>query len=318
MKIAVLGVGGWGQNHARVLSYLRSEGYIDDVVVVDVNENRAKLIAKRFGVEWDTDLRSVLNKDDVAGIIIATPTRLHYQHAKEALEAGKHVLVEKPLTETVNQALELKNLAEKNNLIITVGFLLRFSTAIRYSKDLYQRGDLGNILTIMAKRTSFWPNRPLDVGVIRDLAIHDIDLIRYITGGEPRYVFARGGAIKHDYEDYVSMFIEYDMGDNYFTHSLIEANWVTPFKIRRMEITAEKGVIIIDLLQHSIKILKEEGIYQPNIKYVEPLYAEIKNFILSIRKEEKPEVTVDDGIIALKVCEIALESMKENAIKEVI
>lgn len=318
MKIAILGVGGWGQNHARVLSYLRSEGYIDDVVVIDVNKNRAKLIAKRFGAEWSTDLRFVLNKDDVVGVIIATPTRLHYQHAKEVLEAGKHVLVEKPLTETVNQALELKDLAERNNLIITVGFLLRFSTAIRYSKDLYQRGNLGNILTIMAKRTSFWPNRPLDVGVIRDLAIHDIDLIRYITGGEPRYVFARGGAIRHEYEDYTSLFIEYDMGGNFFTHALIEANWVTPFKIRRMEITGEKGVIIIDLLEHSVKILKEEGIYQPNIKYIEPLYSEIKNFVLSIRGEEKLEVTIDDGIIALKVCETALESMRDNTIKEVM
>ncbi len=317
MKIAVLGVGGWGQNHARVLSYLRSEGYIDDVIAVDVNENRAKLIARRFGIEWSTDMTRVLNDDDVLGMIIATPTRLHYDHAKQALEAGKNILVEKPLTENVEQALELKRIAEENNLIITVGFLLRYSTAVRYSRELYQRGELGDILTIMAKRTSFWPNRPLDVGVIRDLAIHDIDLIRFITGGKPKYVFARGGAIKHEYEDYVSMFIEYETLNNHFTHSLIEANWVTPFKIRRMEITAEKGVIIIDLLQHSVKILREDGVYQPNIKYVEPLYAEIKNFVLAINREEKPEITVDDGIIALKVCEIALMSMKDNDVKEV-
>lgn len=315
MKIAVLGVGGWGQNHVRVLSYLRSEGYIDGVVVVDIDENRAKLIANRFGADWTSNYDDVLGRDDVIGVIIATPTRLHYEHAKQALEAGKHILVEKPLTETVEQALKLKELAKENNRLVTVGFLLRFSTAIRYSRNACLRGELGKILTIMAKRTSYWPNRPLDVGVIRDLAIHDIDLIRYITQGEPKYVFARGGAIKHDYEDYVSMFIEYDTKSN-FVNALIEANWVTPFKIRRMEITAEEGVIIIDLLQHSVKVLKEDGVYQPNIKYIEPLYAEIKNFVLSILNKEKPEIMIDDGIIALKVCELALESMRDNKIRE--
>ncbi len=317
MKLAVLGVGGWGQNHVRVLSFLRGEDLIDDVIVVDIDESRAMKMAKRFGTEWNTDYEKVLGLEDVSGVIIATPTGLHYEHAKMALESGKHVLVEKPLTETVDQALELKEIARENNRIVMVGFLLRFSSAIRYSKNIYHSNELGNILTIMAKRTSYWPNRSLDVGVIRDLAIHDIDLIRFITDGEPRYVYARGGAIKHDYEDYVSMFIEYELESNHLMHSLIEANWVTPFKIRRMEITGEKGVAIIDLLTHSVKILKDDGVFQPNIGYVEPLYAEDKNFILAMLGKEKPEVTIDDGIIALKVCEMALNSMKENKIKEI-
>ncbi len=311
--IAIIGAGGWGQNHVRVFSFLRAEGLVSEVMVVDIVEERAKKMAKRFGVKWSTSYRDVLNNDDIHGVVISTPTKLHYQHALEALKAGKHTLIEKPMTETVEQAIELTELAKERNLILMVGFLLRYSSAINFAKEYYEEGKIGRVLTVLAKRTSYWPNRPMDVGVIRDLAIHDIDLIRYMLGKEPLYVLARGGALKHDYEDYASLFIEYGgLGDNNLMHALIEVNWVTPFKIRRMEITGEKGVIIIDLLQHAVRVLKEDGIYQPNINAVEPLYLEDKNFVRAILGEEKPLVTGEDGVIALKVCEKALKSIATN------
>jgi len=316
--VAVLGVGGWGQNHARVLSQLRGEEIVSDVLIVDIDEKRAKTIARRFGHEWTTSYEEALKRDNIDAIIIATPTRLHYQHALMALEYDKHILVEKPLTETVEQALKVIRIAGDKKRLVMVGFLLRFSPAILKAREYYMENKIGKILTILAKRTSYWPNRPMDVGVVRDLAIHDIDLIRFITNLEPKYVLAKGGALKHDYEDYASLFIEYGTDtESELVHALLEVNWVTPFKIRRMEITGDEGVLLIDLLEHKVSLLREEGIHTPNIPRTEPLYMEDRNFVLSIEGKEKPLITAYDGITALKTCEKALLSMQKGTIEKV-
>jgi len=316
--IAVIGVGGWGQNHARVFSYLKSEELINTLLLVDINKNRARKIASIFGVEWSLNFDDALKREDIDGIVIASPTKLHYEQGLKALEAGKHVLIEKPMTETAKQAKKLVSLAEEQNLIIMVGFLLRYSPAIQFAKNCYEEGEIGKILSVLGKRTSYWPNRPMDVGVIRDLAIHDIDLIRFITKRDPKYVIARGGALKHDYEDYASIFLEYGSEkEDDVIHALLEANWVTPFKIRRMEITGENAVLIIDFLEHSVVILREDGIFRPNLVQIEPLYLEDKNFVLSIDRKDIPLVTGADGVMALKACEAALKSLNSGSIEEI-
>jgi len=308
--IGILGVGGWGQNHARVLAELQSEDLIERTIVIDIDEIRAKKISKKFGLEFSTNYEDVLKREDIHGIIIATPTPLHYMHTKKALEAGKHVLVEKPVTETSLQAKELKKLSEKNKLIVMAGFLLRYSPAIEKVKEIVKQNIMGNILTIIAKRTSWWPKRKLDVGVVRDLAIHDIDLIRYLFGLNPRVIFAYGGKIIHDYEDFVSASILYsDEASEREIMAHIEANWVTPFKIRRMEITTEKGLITIDFMMHTIEIMNEDGIRIPKIPYQEPLKLEDINFIEAIKGKVKPKVNINDGILALETCERILDAI---------
>jgi len=285
---------------------LRAEGLIDNVYVVDINESRAKLIAKRFGHEWTTDYESVLVSDKVDGVILATPTKLHYEQAKQALDHGKHVLVEKPLTESAKQAFDLVKTALEQKLILMVGFLLRYSPATQFVKTNIDK--LGKPLVVSAKRTSLWPNRPHDVGVVRDLAIHDIDLIRYIFEADPIIAYARGGAVSHEYEDHVAIFLEYAAGRETL-HALIEANWLTPFKIRRMEITGSNAVFIIDYDLHKVTILSEDGIFVPKITYREPLLEQDKNFVRAILGEEKPAVTGMDGLIALRTCEAILKAM---------
>jgi len=312
--IAIVGVGGWGQNHARVLAFLRAEGLINEVYVVDINENRAKLIAKRFGHKWTTKYEEILEKDSVEGIILATPTKLHYEQAKQALVAGKHVLVEKPMTENSKQAEELVKIAAENKLVLMVGFLLRYSPATRYVKKNLTK--IGRPLVVSAKRTSLWPNRPHDVGVIRDLAIHDIDLIRYILETNPLMAYASGGAIAHDYEDYVAIFLKYG-SEKEFISALIEANWLTPYKIRRMEITGSKAVFVIDYSIHKVTILSEDGICAPNIPYEEPLMSQDRNFVKTIIGEDRPLVMGMDGLIALKTCEAALQSMEAKKIIQI-
>lgn len=309
--IGIVGIGGWGKNHVRVLATLKSEGIIDYVGIADISDELLKKMKKMFSIDYATkDLRDLAENDSIDGIIIATPTPLHYEHAKIVLEHDKHVLVEKPLTSSINEAIELMHLAKEKRKIITVGFLLRFSPAILYARDAIKRGVLGNIISISSKRTSLWPNRKLDVEIIRDLAIHDIDLVRFLTDTKPKSVFAIGGSKVHGIIDHSAILFGYEKTDATKLPVLIEASWVTPFKIRRLEITGDKGSAVIELLQHKITIAHENEILTPILKPREPLFEEDKNFALSIAGKEKPLVTVEDGIIALKACEAALESIK--------
>jgi len=310
--VAVIGVGGWGQNHARVTSYLKADDLISSLIFVDINRDRVKYIAKKFGAEYSTNIDEVLKREDIDAVIISTPTPLHYAHGKKVIEAGKHLLMEKPLTETVEQAKELIRLAKEQNLVFMVGFLLRYSVATRYLKEMYEKKKLGKVFTILAKRTGFMPTKPTEFDVVKDLAIHDIDLIRFIFNKKPLAVVARGGGISKGSVDFASLFIEYaDEHEKNLTHAILEVNRITtPFKIRRMEITAEKAVTILDLQQHVIQIMNEKGVFIPKLKVEEPLYLEDKNFVLSVMKKEKPLVTAEDGLIALSVCEEALKMIE--------
>jgi len=313
--IGIIGVGGWGKNHVRVFSTLKSEGLIDFIGIADISKEVLKKLTTIYNIDLvTTSYEDLLKNENIDGIVIATPTPLHFEHALKALECNKHVLVEKPLTETVEQGEKLIRVANKNELILMVGFLLRYSPAIRYARDLIASGEIGKVLSISAKRTSLWPNRKLDVGVVRDLAIHDIDLVRYLTDANPILIFAIGGKLIHEYEDYASIILEYKGGKSESIATLIEVSWVTPYKIRRMEVVGTKGSLEIELLKHSVSIFFENELRKPLLPYREPLMEEDKNFVLSITGREKPIVTGEDGLVALKACFAALKSMHEKKV----
>ena len=316
--IGIVGIGGWGKNHVRVLSSLKAEGIIDYVGIADISESLIKKYSKNYSIDFKArNIEELLRFDEIDGVIIATPTPLHYDHAIKALEADRHVLVEKPLTSTSEEAKSLNKVAKEKKKILMVGFLLRFSPAVIHAKKLIEKGDMGSIISISAKRTSLWPNRKLDVEIIRDLAVHDIDLVRFMTGALPKKVYAVGGSKLHGLLDHTAILFEYSKGNSKTFPVLIEASWVTPFKIRRLEITGDKGSAFIELLEHKITIAEHEKIIQPILKQLEPLYAEDKNFALSIQGKERPFITGEDGIIALKACEAAIESIEKHTIVEI-
>ena len=156
----------------------------------------------------------------------------------------------------------------------------------------------------------------MDVSIIKDLAIHDIDLVRFITGTNPKSVLAYGGKKLHEYEDHVTMLVEYSNEQNVIP-ALIEASWITPYKIRRIEITGDKGSAEIELLEHRVTIYFEDKVITPILGKREPLFEEDKNFVLSIQGKEEPLVTGQDGYIALKTCEVASQSIKEKALMKI-
>ena len=311
--IGLIGVGGWGRNHLRVLATLKALNEIDYLAVADISKETLNHYKRIYAIDAAyTTVKELVDDEGVDAGIIASPTPLHFQHATLFIEKGKHVLVEKPFTTDVKEAEMLIEMADKEGVLITVGLLLRFSPAVEFAKRLFERSELGEVLSVSAKRTSKWPSRKLDVEIIRDLAIHDIDLVRYITGYEPRKVLAYGGASSHNLIDYASLLYIYENSEGKKLPVSIEVSWITPYKVRRFEITATKGMISLDLLSHKVEIADEDGVKYPSIKYKEPLMEQDLNFVRAVRGVEPLKIPAREVIISLRACIKAIESIEKG------
>ena len=303
LRIAVIGTGFWGKNQARVFSQLHQTKLM---CVCDVNPNTASTIGSQFNVESTTNIGDVLSRRDIDAVTICTPTVTHKDVATRALEAGKHVLVEKPMTNTVTEGNELLSLARKKDLRIMPGHIERFNPAVTYLKSLVDGGALGNIMLLVARRVGRWPERIGDVGVVRDTAIHDIDLARYIFADEVSAVYAHLGSLRHSKEDYAEIMLQFSKGGTAF----IDANWLTPKKTRTMVVTGSDATAELDYITQQVSIESSEKTVTPNLERKEPLTLELTHFAESILNETPFSVNGIDGLRAVEICEAVLTSGK--------
>ncbi len=317
MRIVVIGAGVMGKNHARVLYGM---GHLAGIV--DMDTDAAKITAKRFNVPWSKDFENL----EFDAAVVATPTTTHYTIAKKLIENGKHVLVEKPFTHNIEKGLELIDLAREMDVVLEVGHIERFNPIVDFFKKLNNREKL---ITVGAKRVSGFPSRIRDVGVVMDLGVHDIDVLRYIVG-EIVEVYARGGRIKSEkYEDHASIVLTFRDGKTGY----IETNWLTPKKIRRLWLTFEEYYAEGDYIGQWVEISSSQLKYDEfntydievdlNIKHInlrrtEPLKIELSDFVDSIKSHRTPLVTGEDGVAAVKIAQAALKSMKSGRIIELI
>ena len=311
MKIVVVGAGVMGRNHARVLS---SFGNLAGVV--DVDENAAKNIAEKYSVEWSKKIGAL----DFDAAVVATPTVYHYNIAKEIIEMGKHVLVEKPFTHSIEEGEKLIDLAREMDVVLEVGHIERFNPIVEFFKNINEKEKL---ITIGAKRVSGFPARIRDVGVVMDLGVHDIDVLRYLVG-EVSSVYARGGKIKNEkYEDHASIVLNFKNGKTGY----IETNWLTPKKIRKLWLTYQDKYAEGDYMGQSVEISYEKINYDDfntynlqidlNIRKIalrreEPLRRELMDFISAINDKKEPLVSGKDGLMAVKIAQAALKSINER------
>jgi UDP-N-acetylglucosamine 3-dehydrogenase len=305
LNISVIGCGFWGRNHARVFSELSD---INLKYVVDIDELNAKYVSKKFNVEYKIEPDLIFQDPDIDAVTICTPTVTHADLALQAIQAGKHVLVEKPMTDTVKEAENLIQAAKLHGVYLVVGFIERFNPAVIEARRMIQKNQIGDVILVHAKRVSRWPQRIGDVGVIKDLSIHDIDLINTLFDSEPNMVFATAGSIQHSYEDYANIMISFPDKRGGF----VETNWLTPRKVRNLTITGTDGIIEVEYIDQTVKIENQDFILQPFIDNAEPLKLELESFVNSITKGVTPEVTGEDGLKALKICEAAIESSKSG------
>jgi len=303
VRTAVIGCGAWGTQHARVYRELEST---ELVAVCDLDEARVRTLAERYGVDAYADYDPLLRRRDVDAVSVCTPTVTHAEVALRAIEAGKHLLLEKPMTNLVPEAKRVIGAAERAGVKLMVGFVERFNPAVRRTVDLVRAGEVGEIILAHARRVSRRPDRVGDVGIVKDLAIHDIDVICQLFDGPVSEVYAIAGSITHKFEDYADIIFRFDGGRSAF----VEANWLTPRKVRRLIVTGTEGLINVEYITQRISIEKQTEVREPLLETREPLKIELERFARSILDNEAPSPSGEDGLRALTLCEAALRSAK--------
>lgn len=302
LGVAVIGAGFWGRNHARVLKELEETELL---AVCDISPEKAEKAASQFGAKPYTNPRKMLTRKDIEAVTICTWSTNLAKEALNALNHGKHVLVEKPMAPNAQQAKKLIEKAEKEGLHLTVGFLMRFIPGMQHIKKAVEDKSIGNLVCATAKRVSEWPERIGDIGVVKDTAIHDIDVMRYIFGEEPTTVYAKTGNLRRkDFEDYAHIMLTFEGGRSAF----IESNWLTPYKTRTLVVTGSKAIMKLDYITQELTIEDAKETTQPRYPWQEPLKLEIQHFVNCILKKEKPLITGEDGLKALQIAEAALKS----------
>jgi UDP-N-acetylglucosamine 3-dehydrogenase len=308
LGVAVIGTGFWGKNHARAYKELECANLI---AICDVNAERAKNIAKQFGVKAYTECDQMLKDEEVEAVSVCTWSTVLAQEALKALEAGKHVLVEKPMAADSKQAEKLLQTSEANGLHLTVGFLMRFIPGLQYIREAVATKRIGELVCVTAKRVTQWPERIGDVGVIKDTAIHDIDIMRFITGEDPIAVFAKTGSMRNrTFEDYAHIMLTYADGKSAF----IESNWLTPYKTRTLTVTGSDAIMRLDYMTQELWIENAKETLQPRYPTMEPLKVELQHFAECITEKKKPLVTGIDGLKALKIAEATMASSAQNQV----
>jgi UDP-N-acetylglucosamine 3-dehydrogenase len=306
LGVAVIGTGFWGKNHARVFKELAST---DLVGICDVNAERAKSVADQFGVKAYTNSMQMLKNERIEAVSVCTWSTALAKEALKSLKAGKHVLVEKPMATNAKQAEKLLETAEKNDLHLTVGFLMRFIPGLQHIREAVENKKIGELVCATAKRVSQWPERIGDVGVVKDVAIHDIDVMRYISNEDPTTVYARTGSMRHiKFEDYAQIMLTYEDGKTAF----IESNWLTPYKTRILTVTGSDAIMRLDYITQELWVEEPKETLQPRYPWQEPLKLELQHFAECVLAGKKPLITATDGLRALQIAEAALQSSARN------
>ncbi len=319
MKIGVIGVGSMGQNHVRILNEMGMLAGIADAVP-DV----ARSVAAKYSVPSHTDYRELLATDAEA-VIVVTPTTTHLEVATDALRAGKHVLLEKPMTGNSSDLKGLVSLAKAKGKVLAGGFTERHNPAVGFAKKAVEGGDFGELITAATRRVSSLPTRIRDVGVVMDLGIHDIDVVQHVVARPAKSVYALGGKGKDmKYEDHANLLIDFEGGATGF----VEVNWLTPMKVRKLALTCSKNFVEVDYMEQSALVCSSsfQSIDKGNLynvplefdlrrialKKEEPLKRELKDFVSAAEKGTSPLVSGEDAVHTLRIAEAALRSMRSG------
>ncbi len=303
VRVAVVGAGGWGKNHLRIFKEMGAL-----VAFAEPDESKRDHYQAKLGVRGYADLEILIDSEDLDAISICTPTSTHYQLAKKTIEHGIPTLVEKPLTYSSAEGGQLLQLAKKNKIMLTVGFIERFNPVINGIKEILVEKRLGDPLLLEFRRENRWAGLITDVGVILDTSVHDIDTARWLFEDEPRMVFARSGRVFTKYDDFAIIILGFDSQRT----AILVSNWVTPRKIREVAVTCTKGSISGDYLTQEIRIDDGSTVTIPKRPWEEPLSLELKSFLRSVGSGEPTVVSVKDGVNTTKIAEAAIASAQEG------
>lgn len=315
VKVAVVGAGSMGANHLRVLKDFDEEE-VQLVGVAETAEAALQRAVSRFHLAGYSDYRQMIERTRPDLVVVVVPTHLHFAVAAFALEQGSHVLVEKPMTSTLEEAEALLQLARQHGRHLAVGHVERFNPAIIHLKGRLEKGELGKIFHLHARRLGPFPPRIRDVGVTLDLATHDIDVMRYLADAEIRHVYAETQRHLHNrYEDLLLGILRFSNG----AIGMLDVNWLTPTKVRELSITGERGMFLVNYLTQDVYFyendystttwdalrsltgVSEGTMTRLKVQKAEPLRLEYEDIFAALRADRTPTVTGEDGLAVLQI-----------------
>ncbi|MGE0749632.1 MAG: Gfo/Idh/MocA family oxidoreductase [Variibacter sp.] len=302
LRIGVVGVGVMGSNHARVLMDLPD---VQLVGIADPDRAQAERVAKIAGCAAVSDLDDLFALG-VDAISIAAPTHLHHRLAIAAIDRGIHVMVEKPIGSDPEQGRAIVAAAARAGVVLTVGHVERFNPAVQSVKEAI-RGE--EILSIGITRVGPFPPRMSNVGVVIDLAVHDIDLIRWFTDSDIVEVQPMLARARAQHEDIAQLQFRTRSG----VLAQITTNWLTPFKARTVHVATRKKYVVADLLTRQVTEcfgFQPDGSYSMrhlSVGHAEPLRAELMAFAKAIREGSAPAVSGEEAVASLEVAIRCLE-----------
>lgn len=317
MHVGVIGVGSMGQNHARLLA---ERGML--AAVADTVPEAARSIGEKYAVKHFLSYQELL-KSDVDAVVIVTPTSTHKKIAEDAIRAGKHVLLEKPMTGNSSELREITALASSKKVVLAGGFTERHNPVVSFVKQSLQAGEFGDLITAATRRVSSTPSRIRDVGVVMDLGVHDIDVVQHVVGSRAKSVYALGGKTQGmRFEDHANILVEFENGSTGF----IEVNWLTPMKVRKLALTCGRNFVEADYMEQAALVassafrpLESGNLYNVPLEFdlrrialkkEEPLRRELSDFQMAVETGKEPLVTGESALATLKIAEGALESMR--------
>jgi UDP-N-acetylglucosamine 3-dehydrogenase len=303
MKIVQIGTGGWGKNHIRILSQL---GVLS--AVCDADNQRSMEYGKKYSVNYYSSIDDLINCEEFDGALVVTPTLTHSEIASKLLQAKKHVFVEKPLTYKPEDGQRMVELAEKNKLILTCGYIERFNPAVDIVKKIVKEKKFGELLMLEFHRENRIPLHIKDVGIIHDTSVHDIDTANWLFDDMPHVVFARSGKVNHDHEDYASIILGYKNDRS----AIIISNWITPKRVRIFSAICTEAVITSDFISQEVKIERKEETEIPRNEKQEPLLLEIQNFLGAVERKNELVVKAQQAVNVTKIAEAALLSSQKG------
>lgn len=325
MRAGVIGVGAMGRHHARVYSELDET---ELVAVADVDLARLEAMARRYRMRTYTHYQEILARERLDLVSVAVPTQLHLAVALDVIEARVHLLVGKPIAATVEDGQAIMEAAARRGVKLTVGHVEPFNPAVIELRRRLERGELGCVFAIHARRMGPFPARVHDVGVVIDLATHDLDVMSWLIGQPVERVHAETARHIHaTHEDLLSAVLRFADG----TIGVLEVNWLTPTKVRELSVTGEPGMFVVNYLTQgpyfyengrvdgqweTLAILTgvtEGDMARLRIERREPLQAQLAFFVEAIRGDIELLVTGADGLAAVALAQALVEAGRSGA-----
>jgi predicted dehydrogenase len=327
MKVGLIGYGYWGPN---LLRNLHETDGVEITRCVDLRPDRRASASKRYpGLQVSDDAEEIFRDPEISAVAIATPVSTHFELAKRALEASKHVLIEKPITRTTAEAEALIHLAQGKGLVLMVDHTFIYTGAVRKLKQMIEAGELGELYYLDSVRVNLGLFQH-DIDVIWDLAPHDLSILTYLITEKPDYVSAVGA--DHTGRGMVDVaYLTLHFANNFIAH--FHVNWLSPVKVRQNLIGGSRRMVVYDDMEPSekvrvydrgIQVTSQDGVYKalvdyrmgdmwsPKLELREALSVECEHFVDCVRSKKTPHSDGESGLAVVKILEAASKSIAND------